>query len=64
MVEHRVLSLILSGYDDAWSRLDARLGGLTQDEYLWEPVGEMWSVRPTPDGCARTGPSPSPTRPG
>jgi hypothetical protein len=64
MVEHRVLSLILSGYDDAWSRLDARLAGLTQDEYLWEPVGETWSVRPTPDGWRAdwSEPEPEPAR--
>jgi hypothetical protein len=23
-----------------------RLAGLTDDEYLWEPVPEMWSIRP------------------
>ena len=24
---------------------DPRLGGLTDEEYCWEPAGEMWSVR-------------------
>jgi hypothetical protein len=45
MVDRAVLPLILSGYDDAWERLDARLAGLTDDEYLWEPVTGGWSVR-------------------
>ncbi|MDM7855688.1 DinB family protein [Cellulomonas alba] len=50
MIDRATLPLILSGYDDAWTRLDARLDGLTQDEYLWEPVAGMWSVRPVPGG--------------
>lgn len=45
MGDRAVLPLILSGFDDAWTRLDARLDGLTQDEYAWEPVGGMWGVR-------------------
>ncbi|MBN1092106.1 DinB family protein [Blastococcus sp. TML/M2B] len=28
------------------NQLRPRLEGLTDDEYLWEPVGGMWSVRP------------------
>ena len=27
-------------------RLDARLTGLTDDEFLWEPCASCWSVRP------------------
>jgi len=27
-----------------------RLQGLADDEYLWEPVPDAWSVRPGPDG--------------
>jgi hypothetical protein len=30
----------------------ARLTGLTQDEYLWEPYEDMWSIRPA--GSAAT----------
>lgn len=37
-----------------WSRLARpRLAGLTDDEYLWEPVPDCWSLRqrpPSPDG--------------
>jgi hypothetical protein len=50
VVERDVVPLILSGFDDAWTRLDARLAGLTRDEYLWEPVREMWTVRPVDGG--------------
>jgi hypothetical protein len=32
------------------SHLWPRLSGLTDDEYLWEPVGGCWSVRPDADG--------------
>ncbi|RIQ21161.1 DinB family protein, partial [Jiangella rhizosphaerae] len=28
-----------------------RLAGLTDDEYLWEPVDGAWSLRPGPDGA-------------
>lgn len=30
-----------------------RLQGLTDDEYLWEPVEGRWSVRPGDDGVRR-----------
>jgi len=40
--------------DEVAGRWDAhlwpRLSGLTDDEYLWEPVPDCWSVRPGPDG--------------
>jgi hypothetical protein len=50
MVERAALPVMLTGFDDAWARLDARLDGLTQDEYLWEPVEHAWTVRETPAG--------------
>ena len=50
MSDRSVLPLLLQGYDDAWNRLAARLEGLTDHEYHWEPVGSMWSVRPAADG--------------
>ncbi|MCP2256802.1 DinB superfamily protein [Streptoalloteichus tenebrarius] len=40
-----------------------RLAGLTDDEYLWEPVAGCWSVRPTSGGrhvCDWVWPEPSP----
>ena len=38
----------------AWSRLDERLAGLTDDEYLWEPVPGCLTVRPVGDGRFRS----------
>jgi hypothetical protein len=40
-----VLPLLLSTYDFVGDRLRGRLAGLTDAEYLWEPVPDMWSVR-------------------
>lgn len=34
----------------AWQRTRARLDGLADDEYLWEPAPQCWSLRPRPDG--------------
>ena len=42
---------LLSVLDEIWDRLSRRLTGLTQQEYLWEPVAGCWSVRPGPDGA-------------
>jgi hypothetical protein len=34
-----------------WTKqLRPRLDGLTDDEYLWEPVKDAWTVHPGPDG--------------
>ncbi|MGV9677553.1 DinB family protein [Nocardia sp. NPDC003482] len=39
------------------SQLRPRLDGLTDDEYLWEPVPDSWTVRPrTTDDQPGTGP--------
>src|SRR5436190_366587 len=32
------------------ARLQGRVAGLTDEEYLWEPVARCWSVRPGPAG--------------
>jgi hypothetical protein len=40
-----VEALVLSSLDYVWGRLRARCDGLTQPEYLWEPVPGCWSVR-------------------
>jgi hypothetical protein len=50
MSDRAVLPVLLRGWDDAWGRLDSRLEGLTDDEYLWEPVASPWSVRPGAGG--------------
>lgn len=38
--------LVFSGFDYVWGRLRRRVDGLTEPEHLWEPVADMWSVRP------------------
>lgn len=55
-------NVVLNGLDRVWRRQRGRFEGLTQDEYLWEPVADCWSVRPV-DGVwranePRTGPEP------
>ena len=43
-------SLLQGQWAQSCDRLLERLDGLTDDEYLWEPVPGCWSVRPTGDG--------------
>jgi hypothetical protein len=40
------LEPLLKQFDDARNRLMMRLQGLTDDEYLWEPVPGCWSLHP------------------
>ena len=50
MTERQVLPVLLRGWDDAWERLDRRLQGLGDTEYLEEPVRGAWTVRRGDDG--------------
>lgn len=43
--------VVLDLFDQGWEALDARLEGLGDDEYLWAPVPDVWTVRPGPDGA-------------
>ena len=36
--------------DYAWQRLAERLEGMTDEEYLWEPIPASWTIRPGADG--------------
>lgn len=45
MTDRVIMPLLLTGIDDAWNRLHARLAGTSQDEYLWEPAAEVWTLR-------------------
>lgn len=36
--------------DEVWQRIRARLEGLSDDEYFWEPAEGCWTVRPRADG--------------
>ena len=46
------LTQLLAQFDFARERLADRLVGLTDDEYLWEPVPGCWSIRRKTDGPA------------
>jgi len=37
-------------YDWYWRRFPARVEGMDDDEYFWEPVPNCWTVRPAPPG--------------
>jgi hypothetical protein len=56
----QVHSDVLSLFDEAWPRLLTRLGGLTSDEYLWEPVASCWTVRETAEGVRADWADPDP----
>jgi hypothetical protein len=43
---------LLAQFDFGRESLAERLVGLTDDEYLWEPVPGCWSIRPRTDGPA------------
>ena len=40
----------LAQWDYMVGVLEERLAGLTDDEFLWEPAADVWTVRPGPDG--------------
>jgi hypothetical protein len=60
-VQHDVKGL----FDYVAGRLIDRLDGLSDEEYLWEPVPACWSVRPAADGTwvADVGPRGTPFTP-
>ncbi len=45
-----IRDVILHSMDGMFSQLISRLDGLTNEEYLWEPAIDTWSVRSGPDG--------------
>ncbi len=44
------IELLLVQLDEAYERLSRRLEGLTDEEYLWQPVPGGWSIRRGEDG--------------
>lgn len=50
MSNDQLQRLLASSFDYYASRTTARLQGLSDDEYFWEPVPDCWSLRSTPDG--------------
>jgi hypothetical protein len=45
MSDAALLPLLFYKLNDSYERLRSRLVGLSDQEYLWEPVAGMWSVR-------------------
>jgi hypothetical protein len=56
-----LMPVLMTGIDDAWNRLSNRLRGITQAEYLWEPVTPAWSVREAGAGWEVDWADPDPT---
>ena len=50
MTGRDVLPVLLRGWDDAWERLDRRVEGLGDTEYLDRPVPGAWTVHRDDDG--------------
>lgn len=53
MTERNVQPVLLGAFDYVWHRVRTRLGGLSQEEYLWEPTSGCWSVRQDEQGVWR-----------
>jgi hypothetical protein len=47
---HSVRDSLLEGLDNAWAPLPARLAVITDDEYLWSPTPNCWTVHHTDGG--------------
>jgi hypothetical protein len=59
---------VIDSFGYVWEQLTSRLDGLTAPEMAWEPVANVWAVRPGPTGSAvadehdpEAGPGPVPT---
>ena len=48
--ERRIAPTVIGSLDFVWSRISDRVAGLSEREYLWEPVAGCWSARPGADG--------------
>jgi len=44
-VPQTLSTIVLEGLDNAWNPLTERLAGITEDEYMWEPAADCWTVR-------------------
>jgi hypothetical protein len=45
-MDAELIPLLFDGFDCMWQRVHGRTTGLTDAEYLWEPVPDIWTVRP------------------
>ena len=48
---HTMRDSLLEGLDNAWAPLLPRLADITDDEYLWSPTPECWTVHRTDAGA-------------
>jgi DinB superfamily len=48
--EHSLHDLFVGWFDYYAGRATERLAGLTDDEYVWKPVANCWSIRAGADG--------------
>jgi hypothetical protein len=46
----KAVDLLRIQMDEAWRHLRGHLQGLTEEEFLWEPVPGCWTVHPDDDG--------------
>jgi len=49
----RVRADLVDSLDQTWDQLSARLQGLTDGEYVWEPAAGCWNVHTSLDGPPR-----------
>jgi hypothetical protein len=63
MTMGRIHQDLLGLADFAYQRLHARLAGLTDEEYLWEPAPGCWTIRRQDDGTWRADRSEWPMKP-
>src|SRR5215475_1593529 len=45
-----VCDILANQWRTSADRLDKRLDGVTDDEFFWAPVADVWTVRPAADG--------------
>lgn len=58
-----LLGSLISSFESTRDQLLERLSGLDDDEFHWEPVGGMWSVRMTANGWRADWADPDPDPP-
>jgi hypothetical protein len=50
MADNAIVRIVVDSLDRAWEPLPARLAGITDAEYEWEPAPACWTVRSRADG--------------
>ena len=41
--------LLITSWEESANRLTRRCEGLTDEEYLWSPTADAWTIKPDPD---------------